>query len=170
GRDTEREGRAGALAGGHRHVAAVVRGHVADDGETETGAARLAAAGPVDSVEPLEDPVEVTRRDADAVVADLDVDPRPSGPGGNLHDRSGAGVLDAVLDEVGERRHGLTPVANRPESPRRLVDLDPDVVVVAQMADALDGLGRDEPDAHDLAVRRFAELDAGQLEQILDDA
>ena len=41
------------------HLAAVVAGDVADDGQAEAGAAGLAAAGPVDPVEALEDPLEV---------------------------------------------------------------------------------------------------------------
>ena len=73
-----------------RHRAAVVGGDVAHDGQAEAGAAGLAAAGPVDAVEALEDAVEVGGRDADAVVArrvtadlvavEVGVGPRPSSP------------------------------------------------------------------------------------------
>ena len=52
-----------------RHLAAVVAGDVADDGQAEAGAAGVPAAGPVDPVEALEDPLEVAGGDADAVVA-----------------------------------------------------------------------------------------------------
>ena len=43
-----------------------------DDGEAETGATRRVAAALVHAVEALEDPLEVTGGDADAVVVDLD--------------------------------------------------------------------------------------------------
>ena len=59
-------------------VAVVVAGDVADDGQAETGAAGLPAAGPVDPVEALEDPLEVAGRDADALVAHRDLDVRPA--------------------------------------------------------------------------------------------
>ena len=48
---------------------------VAHDREAEAGSAGLAAARAVDAVEALEDPLEVARRDADAVVAHDDRDP-----------------------------------------------------------------------------------------------
>ena len=43
------------------HLAAVVAGDVAHDREAQAGAAGLAAAGPVDPVEALEDALEVAR-------------------------------------------------------------------------------------------------------------
>ena len=82
-------------------LAPVVAGDVADDGEAEAGAAGLAAAGPVDPVEALEDPLEVAARDADAVVAHLDVDPacRRCGPAPATVD-AGLGVLHRVVEQV----------------------------------------------------------------------
>ena len=53
-----------------RHPPAVVARHVTDDRQTETGTAGLPRAGPVDAVEALEDPVEITIGDPDAVVVD----------------------------------------------------------------------------------------------------
>src|SRR4051812_15318835 len=82
--DAQREGGAPAFLRGDRHAATVVGGHVAHDGETQAGAARLAAAGPVDPVEALEDPVEIASGDPDAAVAHHDVDPRPVGAGRHL--------------------------------------------------------------------------------------
>ena len=55
-------------------LADVVRGDVADDREAEPCAAGLSAAGTVDSVEPLEDALEVALGDADALVRDREVD------------------------------------------------------------------------------------------------
>ena len=46
-----------------------------DDGQAEAGAAGGAGAGLVGPVEPLEDPVDVVRGDADALVGDGDLDP-----------------------------------------------------------------------------------------------
>ena len=62
------------------HLAAVVAGDVADDGETEAGAAGRPRPGAVDPVEPLEDAVEVTTGDADAGIGDRQRDP-PVGTG-----------------------------------------------------------------------------------------
>ena len=49
----------------HPDLAVVVGGDVAHDRQTEPGATGVPAARPIDAVEPLEDPVEVARRDAD---------------------------------------------------------------------------------------------------------
>ena len=56
-------------------LAAVRLRDVADDRETETGAAGVAAARPVDAVEALEDALEIARRDPDAVIAHDERDP-----------------------------------------------------------------------------------------------
>ena len=65
----ERERRALALARLDGDLAAVGLRDVAHDRQTEPGAAGVAAARPVDPVEALEDPLEVARRDPDAVIA-----------------------------------------------------------------------------------------------------
>src|SRR6476620_5346973 len=137
-RDPQREGRAGTFLGVDRDAAAVVGGHVAHDGQAQAGAARLPAAGPVDAVEALEDAVEVARRDADAVVPHDDVDPRAVRMGGHLDGAAGVGVLHAVLDQVGHRRHELAAIADGIEPARRLDDVDGDLALVGQVPDALD--------------------------------
>src|SRR5262249_31590082 len=106
----EREGRPGPFTRRHGPPAAMVGGDVAHDREPEAGTPCLAAARPVDPVEPLEDAIEVTRRDADPVIAHVDVDPRSVGARRHLDDRTGVGVLHAVLAEVGHRRHQLAPI------------------------------------------------------------
>jgi hypothetical protein len=63
----EAEGRALAEAGVDPHLALVVRGDVADDGQAEPGASGGRLRALVDPVEPLEDPLEVGLGDADAV-------------------------------------------------------------------------------------------------------
>ena len=65
-RKQEAEGRALSLDRLHRDLTAVGAGDVAHDGETESGAAGVAAARLVDSIEAFEDPFEVAARDADA--------------------------------------------------------------------------------------------------------
>ena len=97
-----------------QHLAAVVRGDVADDRQPEPGAAGRRGCGPVDAVEALEDAVEVAgpgcrcrgRRPS----------ARPTSPSTRTRtctDDAGVAVLDGVLDEVAERRHELTAVAER---------------------------------------------------------
>ena len=73
----------------------------------------VAAAGPVDPVEALEDALEVARRDADAVVGDVELDHRPSLDATRDLDRAArVGVLHRVVEQVGERRHELAAVAD----------------------------------------------------------
>src|SRR5207247_7794422 len=72
GGERERERRTFAFARRHGDSALMVVGDMAHDGQAETRAARLAAARAVDTVEALEDPLEVARRYADAVVAHVD--------------------------------------------------------------------------------------------------
>src|SRR3954468_10463403 len=107
GRDRERERRSAALVGDDGDAAAVVVGDVADDGEAEAGAARVSGTGAVDAVEPLEDAVEVARRDADAVVAHVELPPAVVFAHLALHRRAGVGVLHRVLDQVVQRRRQL---------------------------------------------------------------
>ena len=51
-----------------RDVAVVGLDDVLDDGQAQAGAAQLAAAGPVDAVESLEDPRQVLAGDAAAAI------------------------------------------------------------------------------------------------------
>ena len=78
----------------------------------EPGAAGVAAAGPVDAVEALEDPVDGRGRDADAVVGDHELDPaRPRRATRDLHAAAGSLYLTRVLDQVAERRDELAAIA-----------------------------------------------------------
>src|SRR5215204_4885941 len=70
-RQHEREGRAGTVGRLHPDAAAVMLDDVTGDGETEAGPAGFAPASrPVHLVEPLEDAVLSSLRDADTVVLD----------------------------------------------------------------------------------------------------
>ena len=52
------------------HAAAMGLHDVLDDGQPQAGAAQLAAAGPIDAIEPLEDARQVLGGDAAAAVGD----------------------------------------------------------------------------------------------------
>src|SRR5262249_35738371 len=103
GRQPQGEGRSDADRGVDVDAAAVVDRDVLDDGEAEPGATGVPRAGLVGAVEPFEDAVEVLGRDADALVADRDID--HVGGGADLDDdgRLAGRVRDRVLDEI---RHG----------------------------------------------------------------
>ena len=82
-----------------------------DDREAEAGAAGGAVPGGVDAVEPLEDPVDLAGRDADALVGDGDVDGEVVA-GGADHDRGAlGGVGDGVGHQVADRDGDLLAVA-----------------------------------------------------------
>src|SRR5690606_37167580 len=85
-RQHQAEGGALALAALHHDLAPMVGGHVAHDGQAQPRAARVAAAGPVDPVEALEDALEVAAGDADALVRHDQVDRSVLGVGPDLHD------------------------------------------------------------------------------------
>jgi hypothetical protein len=55
----------------------VVENHVAHDRQAQAGAAGGPAAGPVDAVEPLEDPPVVAFGDADPLILYLEDHPLP---------------------------------------------------------------------------------------------
>src|SRR5207245_2863687 len=69
------DGRAHAQFALQPHFSAVRLHDVLDDGQAETGAARLARARPIHPVKPLEDTVARFRRDPRAVVPHPDLDP-----------------------------------------------------------------------------------------------
>ena len=120
--------------------------HVADDGQAEAGAAGLAAAGPVDAVEALEDPLEV----AGAGSRCRGPRPRsrrrrPSVPARTSIDRARVGVLHGVVEQVVDGRDELAPVAEHGEAGGRLVDLDARCPAARpRAAGAVDGLGDDQ--------------------------
>ena len=109
----QRERRALTFTRLDRDVAAVRLGDVADDRETETGTAGVAAARPVDPVEALEDAFEVARRDPDPVVAHGEHEPVADDVGTDLDRLVRARVLDRVVEQVHERAAHLAAVARR---------------------------------------------------------
>ena len=171
GGDPQRERRALALGAVDVHRAAVVGGHVAHDRQTEAGAAGLAAAGPVDAVEALEDAVEVARRDADAVVGDPQLDPLAVGrrrrrddacPARSTSRRSRRGC-ETPTPAAGDRRASSGPRTRSPSRsvmPRRSASW-------RDRSSASASTSRRAPTSRTTLT---AELDAGQLQQVVDRA
>jgi hypothetical protein len=91
----------------------VIVGHVANDGETEAGAAGIATASTVNSIEPLEDPIEVAPRDPNALVGDHHLDRCIVDAHSHLHGATTMAVLDGILDQVPDCRLELTFVATQ---------------------------------------------------------
>ena len=94
------------------HLAAVVRGHVAHDGQAEAGAAGVAAAALVDAVEALEDALEVAAPGCRCRGRRPSARPSvPSTLARTCTATAGVGVLHGVLEQVAERRDQLAAVA-----------------------------------------------------------
>src|SRR5687767_14930872 len=80
--------------------AAVGLDDVFDDGEAEAGAALVAGAGAIDTVEAFEDAALRFGRNAGAIVGDGDGGALTIGFGGDGDGAAGRAVFDAVVDEV----------------------------------------------------------------------
>ena len=115
----------------HLNVAFVVGGDVADDRETEPRATGVAAAGPIDAVEALEDPVEVLGGDADAAVVHARAPTSSAVDGADTNTLAPAfAVLDRVVDQIADRRDELASIAEHGERRVGLVEVDPDVALL----------------------------------------
>ena len=101
-RDAQGERRAEAFLAPHGDRAAVVAGHVLDDGQPEAGAAGAAGPRLVDPVEALEDAGAVLARDADAAVGDGDLGEPGPGAGGDGDPVGARAVGDGVGQQVGD--------------------------------------------------------------------
>src|SRR5437764_13127969 len=99
-RQLEGEGGAVALLRLHGDLALVGLGNVPHDGQPEAGAAGGPAARTVDTVEALEDPLQVTGGDADAMVPHRDRHGEPFDLGCEVDLAAFFGVLDGVVEEV----------------------------------------------------------------------
>jgi hypothetical protein len=143
---------------------------VADDGQAQPGAAGLPAARRIDAVEALEDPVVLVVGDADAVVGHHQLDPRALGPSPHLHAGPGLAVLDRVLDEVAERRDELAAITGHAHVGRDLQRSDLDRARLGERTGPVDRFSHDGADVDEIDDRCFPELDAGQLEEVVDRA
>ncbi len=110
-RYVERERGAFAFARLHGDFAAVRLRDMADDRKTESGAARVATARPVDPIEAFPDPFEIAGRNADAVIAHDERDAVVDDACADLDRLIRTRVLDRVVDEVHERTAHLAGVA-----------------------------------------------------------
>ena len=146
----------------------MVRGHVAHDRQPEPRAARLPAARLVDAVEPLEHPVDVARRDAGTVVLDGDVDPAVGVGRGDHHRAAGIAELHRVVDQVGQGRHQLAAVADRLEVRVTRPAQHGHLPLGGHPCGPLDSIEQHLVDVDGTLQRPTAELDARQLEQIVD--
>ncbi len=155
-----------ALDAPHAHPAAVVGGDVLDDGQAEAGAAGGPGPRRVGPVEPLEDPLQVPLGDADALVADGDLDVPVPAPGADRHPRPLRAVRDGVVDEVDQRGDQLGLVAADREPALAAGDHD-DPGRLGRQPGAVDGLGHDLVHGHDRRRRqRLGALQPGQLDQL----
>ena len=141
---------------------------VADDRQSQPGAAGVAGTGPVHPVEALEDPVEVAARHPDAVVGDEQPDDPVDGvvDGFDEHLGAGRGVLDGVVEQVEHGRHQLASV---PHQLKVGGHLEPyrDAGLLGGRGDPALGLGDDGEYADRLELRVITELDPAQLEQVV---
>ena len=86
------------------------RRDVLDDGQTESGPTGGPVSSGVDAIEALEDPVDLARRDADALVGDRDVDAAVVPARGHENRGSVGGVGDRVGHQVPDCDHDLLGV------------------------------------------------------------
>src|SRR3954454_720978 len=86
-----------------------------NDGQSEAGPTGRPAAGAVDSVETLEDAVEIALGNAHALIGDADLHPVADAPGAHLDRRAGLAVLHGVLDQVADGRDELAAVTANQE-------------------------------------------------------
>ena len=144
-----REHRTFAFSGVNGDLARVVRRDVTNDRQTEAGAPRVSAAGPIDSVEPLEDPIEVAGGMPTPVsLTTISIQPDVAA---RLDDdlRARIAVLDRVLDQVADCGHQLTMAADNMEVAWILRDVDGDAVLLGRSLCPHDGIVDHVGDGHD---------------------
>ena len=122
---------------------------MADDGESEPGPPGRAAARPVDAVEPLEDPLEVRRGDADPVVLHADdrppvLDPRAEDDRSPTRFR----VLHRVVEQVRDRGDHLPRVAAHERVRIDLLRLERDAVRERHRPEPVGRLVEQDVDRH----------------------
>ena len=152
------------------HIAAMVHGDMADNGQSEPGTPRIAGPRPVDTVETLEDPLAITARNTDALVGDGDPDSmRRFVRAGAHHDREPlVAVLDRVLEEVVDGRHQLGPFPDHRETQHDRHDLDGYAVTLAARLTSFDGLVHQVAHEQRDIARRIIGLDTRQREEVVD--
>src|SRR5438445_436634 len=175
-RRRQREAHGGPLAldAVDRQLPAVREHEVPDDGEAEPGAAQLARARLVDTVEALGDPRQVGARDADARVAHahlhtLDVGRAVERPCAHGHPAALGCVLHRVVEEVDEDLREAVVVGVHAEVGRLDVRDEPDTAGlglgphdVEHRAEHVADADRPSPQRH------LAELDVGEVGEVVE--
>ena len=144
-----------------------------DDRQAETGAAVGAAAREVHPVEALEDPLDLGRRDADAVVRHGDLDVVVVAPcldvRGDDHPGTGIGVDDAVLDQIPHRDPQLAGAAQHLGA-RGAGNGQRDLVLFGVHLTPVDRVAEHLVDVDHLRVRqRIVGLKPGQFDDLADE-
>src|SRR5207245_2606453 len=144
-------------------------GDVADDRQPEPGTTRLPAAGPVHTVEALEDALEVTGGNSDAVVLDGHVHRPAVGAAAAVDGGVIVGGLTGVVEQVVDRGDELAAVAVHCDPRRHLAHVEAHAAGVGRAAYLLDGLGHEQVHRHRLAHRGLLGFEPGEVEQVTDD-
>ena len=99
-----------------------------DDGESQSVAAVVAGTGAAQSLEGLEETLDLLGRDGRAGVRDRHEGVPVAGPGGDLDMSAGGVVADRVVDQVGDQALEQSWIAGR----RRRVERGADVEIEAR--------------------------------------
>ncbi len=142
---------------------------LAADGQPQPGPAALAAAsGLVDLIEPLEDARQFIRRDSGSVILDVDGDPAGGAFGANGHALTAGGVLDGVVQQVGEDLRQAIAVADNRWQRRQGVVKDNSLIGGAQAEPLANGANQCG-DIYRLPFEaHLSGIQPGQVEQIDD--
>ena len=143
---------------------------VTDDGEPEPGTTRAAIPRPVHPVEPLEDAIEVLRRDADPMIGHHDVDPGVLDLCRDIDLRSRIAVLHAVVDQVHHRRHQLVTVALDPGVRRSVWHAQPHAVALGLGEDPIAGARQQLAHGDEPTLVGLVRLDAAEVKKVLDES
>ena len=143
-----------------------------DDRKTEPGATVGSASCVVDAVEAFEDPIELGRRNADAVIGDCDLDVVVVTSGlhvrRNDDARSGVGVDHGVLNQVADSHAELARVAQHAGS-RNPCHGQRDPISFRVHASPIDGVSQHLIDVDDLRInQRIVGLESRQLDDLTD--
>src|SRR5205809_683412 len=175
-RRRQREAHGGPLAldAVDRQLPAVREHEVPDDGEAEPGAAQVARARLVDTVEALGDPRQVGARDADARVAHAHLHTLDGGravarPRAHGHPAALGCVLHRVVEEVDEDLRETVVVGVHAEVGRLDVRDEPDTAGLGLGPHDVEHRAEHVAEAHRPSPQRhLAELDVGEVGEVVE--
>jgi hypothetical protein len=148
----------------------VDRRYVLDDRKTESSAPIGAASGVVDTVEALEDPLELGRWNADSIVRDCDLDIVIVTSGLHVRRdddaRSGVGIDHGVLNQVSDRHTELASAAQH-AGPCDPCHGQRDPLPFRVHTSSLDGVGQHLINVNDLRMnQRVVGLESRELDDL----